>query len=250
MANKKAQVTIFIILALVIAAGIVIGFFVYRNYYSEAPEAINFNGYIEKCAEDAVSQTAAIVVKNGGIVNPTLSTLYRGEKYTYLCYNQNNYLPCINQNPMLLSAINADIKKETEKTINACFNERKKFLESKGYSVYGDELNYSLKLESKKISATILKRVDMSKGGTSRQFRQLDVEVLTPLYDLANIAYEIVNAEASNCYFDYNSYMLMYPDYSITKTNYEYSKLYTITERASNAEFKFAVRSCALPGGL
>ena len=77
-----------------------------------------------------------------------------------------------------------------------------------------------------------------------------DETVLSPSNELVKISRDVVNSESKFCNFEYNGYMILYPDYNIKRMDYYGSKLYSVIDRKTNTEFKFAVRSCAYPPGM
>ena len=93
------------------------------------------------------------------------------------------------------------------------------------------------------------KSIKISKGEGAQSFSNFDSFVLSPLDGLIDVAYEIVNQEAQYCHFDYNGFMLLYPEYDIDRIEYDYSRIYIITDRRSGKVFRFAVRSCAWKHG-
>ena len=78
--------------------------------------------------------------------------------------------------------------------------------------------------------------------------------MISPLFDLANIAREIVNQEAKYCNFEYLGFMLFYPRFNIDKkavgSAETTSKIYIIEDRATNKRLFIAIRSCAIPPGF
>ena len=68
---------------------------------------------------------------------------------------------------------------------------------------------------------------------------------------MAVIANEIINQEVKFCYFEYVGYSLLYPDYSIEKTDIDgNTKIYTIKDKQTEKVLLFAVRGCILPAGI
>ena len=79
----------------------------------------------------------------------------------------------------------------------------------------------------------------------------LKTVVYTRFYDLAIVAQEIVSQEARFCNFEQVGYMLIYPEFAITKFRTGKSDtIYTIKSKESGERFRFAVRSCVIPPGF
>jgi hypothetical protein len=74
--GKKGQVTIFIILSIIIVAGIFSFFFwVKPTVFSQTGARIGFSGCIQDALEDSISE----LEKNAGFIKPTFSYPYQGE---------------------------------------------------------------------------------------------------------------------------------------------------------------------------
>ena len=87
--------------------------------------------------------------------------------------------------------------------------------------------------------------------GNTQIIDGFDVQIISPLYDLVNVAVEIANQEAKYCYFEYVGYQVLYPNFDIRKFAFsEGTKIYTIKDKYSDKEMNIAIRSCAIPPGI
>lgn len=248
--NKRGQITLFIILGIVIVIMVGVFFLFLGRGTFETVENQRPESFIDKCMKDALSLPVHTILKNGGDIEPELFKLHQNEKYNYLCYQQNYYLGCINQKPMLVQYIEQEIKKNIDDKINQCFEDYESDLKNKGFNVLSEKINWSVELVPGSVDIKVKKKISISKGDSSEIFNNYDVRVLSPLYNLVMVAREVVNQESRFCNFDYNGYMLLYPWVDIKKNDVDGSKLYKLVDRKSGLEFKFAVRSCVLPAGL
>lgn len=248
--NSRGQVTIFVILAILIVVIIIAGFYFLGRFNSQKIESTNAPEYIDKCVRDSVEPSVSLVLANGGVINPSLFILYKSQKYNYLCYQKNYYLACVNYFPLLKYTIESEIKKNSEVKVRECFNSLKAELEKKNFAVDEGQMNWSVELVPGKVLIKINRRIAVTKGDNSQSFTKFNSEILSPIYELQNTAHEIANQESQYCNFEYNGFMLLYPEYKITRIDYSDSKLYKVINRQSGKEFKFAVRSCAFPPGL
>jgi hypothetical protein len=248
--NKKGQVTLFIILAILIVAAIVAGIILMGGTRVQSPEELNPREFIGKCVRDSVEPAITKVLENGGQVNPTLTKMYLGEEYNFLCYQSDYYLPCFNIHPMLEKISEAEIREDTMDNIQNCFDSLRQDLEAKGFSVSGGSTDYQIDLLPGIVDIKLTKKIQIGGSGGSQSFELFDTQLNSPIYNLIRIAREIVNQEAQYCNFEYNGYMLLYPQYDIKRISYDESKIYKIIDRRSGAMFRFAVRSCAMPPGF
>lgn len=248
--EKNAQITIFVILAIVIVVGVIFALiFIGQTDISEQ-EIVSPERQLEKCIRDAVEPSINSVLENGGMVDAIFYKMYDGEKYNYLCYQSQWYLRCINQYPDLQRNIEAQIRNDAEARIENCFSSFGEEMERRGFEVSIGLMDYSIALEPGRVLVNVDRVVEISNSESSERYESFSQSVVSPLYDLMDVAREIVNQEAEYCGFDYNSFMLLYPRYDIDRIEYDFSRIYRVTDRNSGLTFKFAVRSCAYKLGI
>jgi len=249
---KRSQVTIFIIFAIVIIIGIVLAFYLVGRADPDTgrSEPQNPKKYIDKCTRDAVEDSIEKILTNGGEIEPELTIIYQGENYTYLCYQQNYYIPCVNQKPMLKKSIEEELKRDTKEEIKECFDSVKDELEDKGYNISDSSLDYGVELVPDNVLININKKMDIVKGENSESFKDFDTKIPSAAYGLVDTAREIVSQEARFCNFEDLGFMILYPKYDIKLITYDGSKVYKIKQRTTGEEFMFAIRTCVMPGGL
>jgi len=254
MGNKKGQITIFIILAILIVITIIILFLLLRNPESDSPTSLGPQEFIESCVKDSVENSINIMMKNGGEIIPSQTILYNGSNWNYLCFQADYYLSCYNLHPMLESYIEEGIFNDTANDVQECFDSVRRDFESGGYEVgvepdSGDTI-YKIDLLPGYVDVKLSKEFYVSKDDVSQNFDDFSFRIISPIYDLVQVARDIINSESEFCNFEYNGYMLLYPEYEISRIDYMDSKIYSIIDRKSKAQFKFAVRSCAFAPGI
>ncbi len=247
---KKGQVTIFIIVGLVIVVGIVAIFILMGKFSVESPTDLGPKTFVDKCVRNAVEESVGKILDDGGEVVPSLSIMYDGVEWNYLCYQADYYLACYNLFPMLEMKIEDEVRRDTMDDVQNCFDEMAVDFENSGFDVSGGATDYSIDLLPGKIDINLKKNIEITKDGAVQNFENFDTSVLSSVYDLVRVVREIVNAESQYCYFEYNGYMLLYPEYDIRRIDYDDSKIYSVTNRRTREEFKFAVRSCAFAPGI
>jgi hypothetical protein len=249
--NKKGQLTIFIIVAILIVVGILSAIWLMGRSDTEiTPVNLNPEQFVKKCVQDAVEDSLEIILKNGGVRNPVQTITYLNVEYNYLCYQEDYYGNCINTHPMLENLIEKEIREYTKDPVRECFDSMREDLESKGFDVTGGATKYVIDLIPGEIEIILRKEVDITRGESSERFSNFDTSINTPLYWLTMIARDIINDEATDCNVNYDDFVLFYPQYKISKANYDFSEIYFIEDRNTGAEFKFAVRGCAFAPGI
>ena len=250
MKNKKGQITIFIILALIIVVGFILVFLVMNPPEVKIIDNKDPQAFIEACTKEAVEEAIDIISKSGGDINPKGFLSHKDEDITYLCYTNDIYFPCTNQRPLLIEHIENEITKHITPIVSDCFFSLKQKIE-KTHAVETSGMEIKTTLHTKSISVKIDKKFKIIRDGESTDINTFRMRFVHPIYDLAKIAVEISNQESRYCNFDELGYMIVYPKYDITKfITGEADVIYTIEDISTKNKFKFAIRSCKLPAGF
>jgi len=248
--NARGQVAIFIIVGIVIAVAIILFFFLQKKLQVSTFEVENPQSFIRSCVRDAVAETETTLLANGGEVSPTHVISYFEKKYNYLCYQEDYYLGCYNTHPQLEKRVEEELLISTQDSVGNCFALLEEEYSSRGFLVTFGDLDYSIDLVPGSIDISLERSVVISRSDSSQEYLAFSFEVLSPLYDLIEVARLIINDESQFCNFEYTGYMLLYPQFSISRIDFEKSKLYDVMHRDSLKNFKFSVRSCAFPPGI
>lgn len=254
---KRGQISIFIIIGITLVVGIV-SYFAFKgglipsiNYGKET----NPNIFLEACLKDKIRDTAEIIELQGGYVEPSFAKKFKfgEEEYhniAYLCYNENYYIPCINQEPMLIQHINNELTDEIYSTVEECYNDMVNNLEEEGYGVESNYRSFEVKLIPENINVNIDADLSITKQDVKYEQEDLIVSVKSHLYDMSIIAQEIVSQEAEYCSFNNVGFMMINPKFELN--NFRTSDLetiYRIKYKDSGEEFRFVIHSCVNPPG-
>ncbi len=248
--NKKGQVTIFIIIAIVI---IVLGILLYL-FYPKIKAATEFgaknpSAFIQSCIEDKIKETADILSLQGGSINPEHYFTYNDINIEYLCYTNKNYDTCIIQQPLLKQHIESEIKNNTQDEAEACFQDLKESYEKKGYNVNLVEGETLVELLPERIVTTFKNELTVTKGESER-YETFSVVLNNNLYELISIANSIIAWEATYGDADPRIYMTYYPDLKVEKNlRDDGTRIYVLTNRDKGNKFQFASRSLVFPPG-
>jgi hypothetical protein len=247
---KKAQVTIFIIIAIVIIG---LGILVYSFYpqirSTFISEVKNPQAFIQDCLEDEIGEVIDDLSLHGGQLNPESFYLYQGNKIRYLCYTDGYYETCIVQEPMLKESIEEEIKNAINVKASQCFDDLKKAYQGQGYQVTLSEGDMGVELLPKRVVATFDNIFTLRKD-TTETYDKFDIVINNNIYELVSISLSIINYEAAIGNVDITSYMDYYPDLKAEKiTQSDGTKIYILTDRNTNKKFQFASRSLAWPPG-
>lgn len=259
-AGNRGQLTIFIIIAVVIVAAVSL-FFLFRSGVLDefgAEVETNPNAFFDSCLRDEISESVRLIALQGGFSN--VSALSLNFKFddeadfvdmAYLCYNQNYYFPCINQEPMLFKHLNDELKNDISQNVKDCFDDLTLSLERAGYVVDAKYNGFVVELMPGQVSVKIDSELSLTKANETLKYKDFEVSVLSRFYDLAFVVQEIVSQEARFCNFEHLGYMLTYPQFDIDKFRTgDSSIIYSVESKDSKELFRFAVRSCVIPPGF
>ena len=252
--NKKGQMTIWVIVAISIFAAIAL-FLIIKNKtaITQVEKNIEENPtiLIEECAQKSVNDAVNIMLPQGGFIFPEHVKIYNDINISYLCYNAGNYNPCINEHPIFLNEIKNEIKNYISPKIEECFKDYKREIEKRQGLVDLGGMNLDVELAPDRIFVNVERNINLKIKEQNYNYDNFNIEIISPLYNLARIATEISSQEAKYCYFEYIGYTILYPRYKITRTSMsDYTEIYTIKDKRSEKEINIAIRSCAIPPGL
>ena len=130
--NKRGQITLFVIIAILIIGAVALVLTLKPTIIQPVAEKIDIQNYMEDCIGKEAKTTVDKLSIQGGYINATFFRLYDGNKASYLCYTEEPYKACINQQPMLKKFIETEIKSFSEKTALDCMNTLKPLICSIG----------------------------------------------------------------------------------------------------------------------
>ena len=258
--DKRGQMTMFIVIAILIISGIALLIFFNKGTpLIGSHQEINKKEFLESCVEEEVKNTLEIIGLQGGyfseskIMTKSYSSgsTYGQKNIAVLCYNKNYFDPCINQDPMLIQHLNDEIKKGISKTVKDCFDALTLSLENQGFEVQTKYNGFDVQLLPEKLKLDIKGEITISQTGSTTKEKDFEILFRTRLYDIAIVAQNIINQEASTCSFDHSGFMLYFKEFSIDKIRTSDSfDIFAVKSKDSYEIFNFALRGCVIPPGV
>ena len=135
--EKRGQVTIYVIIAIVIVAAVILIFMFRPEINAFLGSDLNPNAFLNDRLKDSLIEGKETLAKQGGYLEPEGFILYQGNKIKYLCYNSEYYLPCKVQQPMIRQKFEEELKKYIEDDVKNAMKDLKKQYERRGYDVSG-----------------------------------------------------------------------------------------------------------------
>jgi hypothetical protein len=250
--NKKGQVTIFIIIAIVIVGIVVL-------VYMLIPKAETGTGFdpgnpiafIQNCLQNDLERNVDIISSQGGSLDPELYFMYLGSSVEYLCYTNEFYKTCVVQQPLLKQHVEAEIEESISQEVSSCFNNLEENYRAEGYTVTLNSGRTKVELLPKRVVVNFEDYIlTVTKDGTA-MYDAFSIVLNNNLYELTSIANSIIDWEAAYGDAETTIYMAYYKDLKVEKrTQPDGTKIYILTDRNNGRIFRFASRSVAWPPGF
>lgn len=258
MDERKGQVTIFVVLAVILLASIILFFVLTRDADTEVPgqgeTVFEPSSFIETCAKDSVIEATNIMLPQGGFISPQNPRNFDGKPVEYICENAGFYNPCIQQHPVLIQEMKQEIKNYISPRIEDCFSEMETEFERRNAGVIfinGLSPQIDVSFAQDLIKLNIKQSLKIEKSEETQTFEEFNIDIKSPAYNLAIIAMEIAAQQARYCYFEYVGYNIIYNRYKVEPFALsDPTRIYTITDKDSGQFMRIAIRSCAIPAGI
>lgn len=247
MKDKRGQVTIFIIVAIVI---VVIGVLIFA-FYPKLKSTTSFDvenpeRFLQNCIEDELKNLVNTMSAQGGSLDPIEYSFYDQEKLQYLCYTPNYDEACARSPAFLIDNFEKEISEKIKLNVDNCFNSLEESYRSKAYTT-------TLKKSLSKVETKILLKelrlellnyeLTVSKSSTEK-YTSFNIFVNSNLYELLDVASNILEDEVDFGQADKTQYMLDNSNLEITGPEYsDGTNIYLIKNKKTKEVFQFASRS-------
>jgi len=248
--GKRAQTTIFIIVAIVIVvAGILIYMFVpgVQNFITGESSP---NAYIVSCLDEEIDEGIATLSKQGGYASPEGSVMYGGNNIAYLCYTAQYYKPCVVQQPMIKTKFEEELEGMVKGAANDCLRMMVEEYEGNGYSVSAvSSADVEVKIDVGEVAVNVKAPVTVSKESTET-YEEFKVVRDSNLYDLLMMTTTVIAYESTYGDSETIEFLNYYPNLDFDKIKLgDGTTIYTVGDVVTGEDFTFASRSLAWPGG-
>ena len=265
--EKKGQVTIFVIIAIVIV-GAAILFFTLTDVGRDIIEPIIPSGAsgsfdiesefsncvleVDKNRDDVPDVDSEIdrILSQGGMKEPDFFYLHGGVPYSYLCHTSLYYEACINNRPLLLQSIEKEIDTALSPLVAECFNDLENELRDRGFNSRAGDFDVVVDIIDGEIDINMDVTLNVKKGETTQTIDKFEIRKKSEAYQLISVGSSIVEFEAVYGVSDPVAYMSVYPQTRVEQLKQsDGTTLYKISDRNTLEEFNFATRSYARPPG-
>ena len=247
--QKKGQLTIFIIIAIVIISAILIYLFYPKIKISLEITPKSPSEFIQGCMENEIKNAVEKISSQGRSLQPGHYIMNKGDKVEFLCYTDEYYKTCVMQQPMLKSRVESEVENAIKDKVKDCFGSLKESYEKKGYNTELKEGITKVELIPKQIVSTFDYSLILTKEGTEK-YEAFKIILNNNLYELIQMANSILNWEATYGKVETTLYMNYYRwlkiEYDLKSDG---TTIYILTNRDKGNKFQFASRSVVWPPG-
>lgn len=253
--NKKAQVTMFIIIGIVLVVLVSllvyfkdIIFFAPSTTEDLASECSQIQDHIKECIEKVADQPIKTLGMQGGYISTPEDTykLFNGSRVSYLCYNMEETERCRNR-MLQQSDMEAQLEDVIQQQLNTCINIKQFESAASSYRVEPQktyqttvvinndditvDVNYPLKLTSK--------RSDLTADCNPHNIAKLDY----PLGRIFGVVLDIIDSETEFGEFEQLTYMLVHKgQFVIYKFRPYPDKVYRVKQKDNDYIFQFFIQ--------
>lgn len=241
---KRAQVTTFVIIGIVILA--VLGLFLYarsiglgvspESFISSKKTAIESR--IDECTREHAARVLDIIGKQGGTLTPLKALQFNGNRVSYLCYNIPGSDNCVNR-VLTLRDIENQVSSYLENNLINCINIDS--FKSSSYSLQPGNLEVSTTIGQNNVLVIVDYPITLSRDNARLTVSRFSSTVSIPLGRLYLTAIDIIDSEAQVGEFDPLPYMLVHNLIRIEKQRPFPDKVYIMNVRTSPYIFQFAI---------
>jgi len=248
MANKRGQVTLYIIVGIIIvilASLIIFNKQLGLDQVVLPGRGLDFNPiteHIMDCTVEAATLPIYEIALKGGSLSPASYRLYEGVTVSYLCYNMKDTPQCYNK----MLTIN-NMEQELQDVIN--FNMLQCLNLNQFNTLFGsDDVTWQgnpsseVTIQNKNVQVKVILPVTLSDGQNTLTESEFITNLNYPLGDLYEVSQDIIDVETQFGEFDQLLYMLgKNGDYTIYKQRPYPDKIYKIKLRDGDLVFQFFV---------
>lgn len=245
--KKKGQVSLFIILAILLVSAIILLFY----YWKPGIFSSNVSQpRLEQCLEDVIQDKIVLLSSSAGVLDSKFNYLYNGRNYTFVCYTDEFFQPCVNQVPLLTKTFEESLSKLLKEEFQLCYDSSVSDLKRRGFDVSEGTIDFDVTMEPGSVLVSIDAPVTVSSGDISSRTQKYNYRYKTNLYEMLMVATSLVQFETYYGASEQTTQMMLYPNIKIDKQRRDGEvTVYTLTEKNEDFDYLFAVKSFPYPAG-
>jgi len=183
MKNNNGQMTLWVVIAIVLAIIILVFLELNKNVLPSSSNNNNdFVSSIKKCASDPAQEVIQKMLDQGGYINNTNYKVLDGKNISYICQNLGYYKTCINQHPLIIDDELKQIRDYISPIVDNCFNNLKADLEKQNYQVNMSNMSIDTSFGPNKLYIDINRKIDCHSLFQTAEFFKVLFEFIVYLF--------------------------------------------------------------------
>lgn len=218
--GRRAQMTLFVILALILFLLLGIGMFIYNYTQSAIIEAAAqqvlerrslppIKTYIERCLIQSSNPAILSIANSGGSFVPSAFTWVNHTKVNQLCTTSAPGQSCEN-NLLIRQQIEFELKQKISKALDSCIS--LDAFRVQGRLITEGERDLDVKIDAKEVRVILHYPINSTLGDQSEHFDEFRAGIDVPLGMMLSLATDITNEHITSQDFDYVQWMLDHYD--------------------------------------
>jgi hypothetical protein len=249
MENKRGQLAIIVIVALIIVAGVIVFLLRSRISILGGGDTFSAQDYLKTCITPEIQSGMKILNAQGGYSNPEGFIYYDNVSIKYLCHSSEFYQRCVIQQPMIKSHYEKELKAMIDKKAETCFNDLKGEYSRRGYETSGSYKGAEVEFVPGKLKVIIDSPITVTKE-SSQTLKGFNFEMNSKMYEILMLTTSIIDYEATYGNSETTLYIQYYPDLLMYKNQLsDGTRIYTLGDAITGENFTFASRSLVWPPG-
>jgi len=251
---KRGQVTIFIIIGIIVVAGII---FAILYFTGKTPSVAKIssedpNVFLSTCLQSTLKQEISEEAFSGG--NGSLKVGFAfperlaPTRVSYLCYSGADYSSCANLYA-IFPYFESGLKSSLNDEVHSCYESLIADLENQN-NVKEHYTGFNVSVKPNRVTLNIEANITTTKKGAesgTKTYRGFKIEASSNVYGLLQTANSMTNVISRSCSLN-PSDISSYPDYNINSYNtISQSTIYAVKDRSTGEQFNFATRGCVIP---
>lgn len=217
---KKAQMTAFILIGIILLAGASILTYVFyiskkaptneiiSEKLPETLDKLSLDALMTSCIKKASDVQLIRIGKYGGTINPKANEyrIYNHTEFRYLCEQKAGYSKCVNR-ALTRARMQEELQEKIRNDVMACVAPALKFYNDRGYDIETGEVSSRVIIAVDDVNVIVTYPIVASKGTSKISVSDYSVKFNYPLGKLYDITMEIINSENSIEYFNQEQWM-------------------------------------------
>lgn len=246
--EKKGQLTAFIILGIVVLAGIILVFYLRGQFFfgpvtptNLANRIVPIKEHITTCIQEVAPEPIERIGLQGGHLKTGEDTYRKrdGIPISYLCYNIEGQPQCYNR-MLLISEMEGEIGDAIRKGLATCIdiNQYKK-----GFEIQTGTMDVDTEIGDDNVVVTVKYPITLIKDGTKVTEDTFSVNFNYPLGRLYDVSQDIIDVHTEFGQFDQLRYMLDHRGQYVIEVKKPYPDTqYILATKSSPYVFQFFIQ--------